>query len=92
MTQLKQDNQLAEWVSNNQHHTVRIWSQQWRLYWRADRSGYTDDVAEAGVYTTHDAVDASGHCGPEKGIYYELCAEVITQAPKGPAKLMLRVS
>lgn len=42
------------------------------VWWRAGGHGYTDQVHEAGVYTFEEAWKASSHCGPEKGIVYEV--------------------
>jgi hypothetical protein len=52
--------------------TVRIWTEQWRAWWRGNGSGYTDDAAQAGRYPGSDAWARSKHAGPEKGIVYEL--------------------
>lgn len=49
---------------------VYIYSRQWGEYWRPGRCGYTYNKQEAGVYTFREAYQASGHCGPEKGICY----------------------
>lgn len=51
---------------------VRIWSGEWRAWWRPNSCGYTDDVAQAGVYSFEDAWATSSHCGPEKRIVYEI--------------------
>lgn len=51
---------------------VRIYSGEWRLYWRANGCGYTDDPRDAGVYAWGDAWDRTSHCGPEKGIEYRV--------------------
>lgn len=50
---------------------VFIRSRQWGAWWRPNSRGYTNKIDEAGVYTLVDAYAASGHCGPEKGIYYQ---------------------
>lgn len=47
---------------------VRIWSDQWRAWWRPDASGYTDDLFQAGIYSAKDALRKVNHCGPEKRI------------------------
>lgn len=56
-----------EWLKKD---TVRIWSNEHCLYWRANRSGYTSDIREAGIYTFKEAYAATNHCGSEKGITY----------------------
>ena len=38
--------------------------------WRKGAMGYTNNFAEAGVYTLEEAYDYSGHCGPEKRVVY----------------------
>ncbi len=45
-----------------------IWSGEHSAYWRANRCGYTHEIASAGRYTRAAAEDATGHCGPEKRI------------------------
>lgn len=52
--------------------SVRIWSAEWRAWWRPDGRGYTDKINDAGIYSFEDAWSRSAHCGPEKGIIYEL--------------------
>lgn len=51
---------------------VLIWSGEHRLWWRADRSGYTVHRAAAGIYAFEDAWRASQHCCPRKQIAYEV--------------------
>lgn len=51
---------------------VRIYSREHHCWWRANGSGYSTDIAEAGIYTFEDAFARSHHCGPEKGIEYEV--------------------
>lgn len=50
----------------------RIWSAEWGLYWRPNGCGYTVHPDQIGIYTLADALRRSGHCGPEKHIFYEL--------------------
>jgi len=80
-----------KWLAKNAHRAVMIWSNQWCRWWAPDRSGYTSDIKQAGIYTFADAFDASGHCGKEKGIQYEFCGGISTQEARGAAQLMLRV-
>lgn len=54
------------------HTLVRIWSEEWRCWWRPRGSGYTDDIRQAGVYSFSEAWRRSAHCGPEKQIWYEV--------------------
>jgi hypothetical protein len=48
--------------------SVVIWSGEHRAYWRAWCSGYTSDLASAGVYPRSVAERAIGGCGPEKRV------------------------
>lgn len=50
--------------------TVRIWSGEWRAWWRPKAQGYTDNIDEAGVFPFNEAWNRSYHCGPEKRISY----------------------
>lgn len=36
-----------------------VWSNEHRAWWRADSSGYTRNVAQAGLYTRDDAISIS---------------------------------
>lgn len=54
--------------------TVRIWSHQWRAWWRQNKCGYTDDPEQAGIFSGEEAFANTSHCGPEKEIRYELLA------------------
>ncbi|MBW5801146.1 hypothetical protein [Halomonas elongata] len=47
---------------------VRIWSDEWGMWWRPSASGYTPNTEEAGVYDAYDAWARVKHCGPEKRI------------------------
>lgn len=49
---------------------VYIYSGLWLGFLRANASGYTYDLSQAGVYTLADAWRCTAHCGPEKQIYY----------------------
>lgn len=51
---------------------VRIWSGQWRQWWRPGANGYSPLAEEAGIYEFDDAWDKSAHCGPEKKISYQI--------------------
>lgn len=90
---LKRKGTLQKWKEENGDLLVRIWSNQWSLYWCPDRSGYTRNIANAGVYTLRDAINASGHCGSEKGIVYEFVSSDLkpTQEERGAAKLLLSI-
>jgi hypothetical protein len=66
---------IVAYLTRNGQRPVRIWSNQWHLWWRPGRCGYTDSIYQAGVYTLADALDASHHAGDEKEIYYEFLPE-----------------
>lgn len=51
---------------------VHIWSTDRLAFWRANCSGYTVSRLDAGIYPFADAWKATSHCGPEKGIVYEV--------------------
>lgn len=53
----------------------RIYSWQWAYYWRAGGSGYCQ-LSEAGIYDFNDALSRTHHCGPEKGIWFELLSNI----------------
>ncbi len=61
-----------QFMNKHKNLKVRIWSDQWGAYWRSGRCGYTYKIAEAGIYTLEEAYDASGHCGLEKHIEFEI--------------------
>jgi len=50
---------------------VVIWSSQLRAWWRPYARGYTDDLAQAGVWTRSEAERITAHCRPEKRIRLE---------------------
>lgn len=47
---------------------VRIYSKEWRAWWRANGAGYTAAIEQAGVYSIKEAWEYVSHCGPEKKI------------------------
>lgn len=47
---------------------VVIWSGEHHAWWRANRSGYCNDLTVAGRYTLAEALAATSHVGPEKKI------------------------
>ena len=67
----KSPGKIAEYLKKHGEKAVRIWSNQWGVYWRSGRAGYTHQRDEAGIYTLADAFNATSHCGQEKGIYYD---------------------
>lgn len=54
---------------------VRIYSEEHGAYWKAGQSGYTEWLEKAGHYPFSEAWRVSSHCGPEKGIRYEIVEE-----------------
>lgn len=51
---------------------VLIWSTEHKARWRPGGSGYTVDAQEAWGLKGADAFRLTSHCGPEKGIVFEL--------------------
>lgn len=66
--------------------SVRIWSGQWKLWWREEGAGYTHDESKAWVTTFESAYAVSKHAGPEKKIEY---CEVPTLDEKKLARLIM---
>lgn len=63
---------LEDFLKKHGTRKVLIWSAQWSMYWREGGAGYMNRVSEAGIYTLRDAWNRTCHCGPEKGIHYDL--------------------
>lgn len=53
---------------------VLIYSHEYHAWYRAGASGYAIQRDEAGVFEFEDAFARTHHCGPEKGIEYEVLA------------------
>lgn len=66
----------------NRFTKVRIRSGQWGSWWRANGSGYTTDISQAGVYTPEDAWLYVSHVGPEKRIVLFEAVEIETPETK----------
>lgn len=47
---------------------VRIWSNEWKQWWKPKAQGYSPDINDAGIYDAQDAFRRTKHCGPEKKI------------------------
>ena len=67
---LKNKNSRAKYRRLYGGELVRIYSGEWKAWWRKNSSGYTYNKEEAGLYSLSEALDNSGHCGPEKKISY----------------------
>jgi hypothetical protein len=65
---IKKSTRLQRRLANK---IVRIWSDEWRAWWREGGHGYTDKLDEAAEWYFQDALDISSHAGPEKKIIYE---------------------
>lgn len=76
---LKNKKTLDKWRAERGNIKVRIWSGEWRMYWRANGSGYTSFKEEAGIYTFEEACKYSAHCGASKRIKYELLEPIRTK-------------
>lgn len=72
---LKRKGTLEKWREEKGSLRVLIWSGEWGSYWRAKGSGYTTDIAQAGIYTLDEAISYSGHCDPSKQIEYHFIDE-----------------
>jgi len=46
--------------SNNYEYISDWWTDSYQVYWKPDRSGYTNDVAFAGHYTAKDLFHVCG--------------------------------
>lgn len=53
---------------------VRIWSREHGSWWRTFGHGYTSLEARAWVLPLGEAWRHTSHCGPEKGIEFEVVA------------------
>jgi hypothetical protein len=51
---------------------VKIFSGQWKLYWRSGSQGYTPHWEEAGTWRFEEAYRITQTCGREKKIEYIL--------------------
>ena len=49
---------------------VRIYSGQWKAFWRVSGQGYTENPEESDILDIDVAVAKTRHCGPEKQIQY----------------------
>lgn len=49
---------------------VRIYSGEWRAFWRGKGNGYTENAEESDVLDIGAAVAKTNHCGPEKQIQF----------------------
>lgn len=63
---------LSNWKARERWNrkSVHIWSGEHCMWWRPFAAGYTDVVANAGIWTFPDAYEKTKHCGPEKKISY----------------------
>lgn len=52
----------------NRFNKVRIWSNEWKQWWKPKAQGYSPDIKDAGIYDAKDAFRRVRHCGPEKKI------------------------
>jgi len=50
---------------------VRIWSGEWRMWWRPEGNGYTEIEADAWITRFENAWDNASHAGPEKQIEFQ---------------------
>ncbi len=64
--------QLGTLLAGNGGPAVRIYSREHLAYWRPKGAGYALDARDAAVVSFSAALAATQHCGPEKGIEYEV--------------------
>lgn len=76
LTSIQRYGRIRPGTSAFQGRAVRIWSDQWRMWWRSDAAGYTQLEGEAGLYTFENAVARTHHCGREKQIIFELVGAI----------------
>lgn len=62
---------MKKMVSENKGRKVYIWSGQWGAYWGKNYCGYTNKIADVGIYPIEDAWAHTYHCGLEKRISFE---------------------
>lgn len=51
---------------------VRIYSGEWKMYWRPTAAGYTEKASEAWVTSFENAMDHSSHSDSSKKILFEV--------------------
>lgn len=62
---------IKRWPSlKNRFTQVRIYSEEWRSYWRGKGNGYTEKETESDIWPIEDAFNRTYHCGPEKQIQF----------------------
>ncbi len=70
------------YMDNMRNRLVRIYSEQHRVYWRENGSGYCLRASEAGLYTLELAYDFTRHCGREKQIQFNFLSKTETPTPQ----------
>ena len=54
----------SQFAAKNDETFISDWYNNSKLvFWRANRSGYTEDVGEAGLYFQHELEDCAGSFG-----------------------------
>lgn len=63
---------LKDLILLSTNPNCRIWSSEYRAWWRDRGMGYTENIEDAGIWRFVDAFDISSHCDQSKGIIYEI--------------------
>jgi hypothetical protein len=63
---------MEKLVADNPKAKVYIWSGQWNAYWGENGGGYTNRIADVGIYDIEDAWRRVSHCGIEKKIEFQI--------------------
>ena len=70
LEQIKKARSLKKALSGK---SVRIYSNEYFMYWRPAAQGYTPDGLEAGVWLFEVAWSLVSHCDPSKQIEFRVC-------------------
>lgn len=77
----------TEWKQKN----VKIFSSEHGYYWRGTGQGYTGFASESDTITCENAYRKTGHCGPEKGIWFidaEHAIDIVAPTPQYDYRLV----
>lgn len=66
-----------------------VWSNQHRMWWRADLCGYTDSIEEAGRYQRHEAERIVASATVDGRLLFDRTDPVTGQQYKQPSEVMI---